>query len=639
MLRLLVYNIIFLSGVIWSQIIHPVSINARIDRVARAGEVVEINIDANMENQWWIYSVHKVVDGPLPTKITVDGSAIKNIGLVNEPEPLEKFDPGFEITSFYHSGNTNFSIPIKLKNNLKPGNYDLVLSVFFQVCNERLCYPPITKSDTLSLVIETGDPSPDRLILNTSADNDNNINSILGIIILAIGGAIFSWVMPCVYPMIPIIISFFGKLSEEKHIGKSSVAFFYGLGIAGTFIIIGLVISLLSWGVNDAATLTGYANIGNFIATNAWVNLFLGVLFIFFALWMFGIVNVNVTGALLNKTDSAGQSANNAYIGSLILGIAFAITSFSCTVPVVGMLLVIAASGTAAGLLTSLLGMTIYGLVFAFPFVVLSLFPSSLEKLPRSGIWMEKVKVVFGFIELAAAVKFLWVPDLEWGLGLMPRSVVMILFIAIGIGVILYLAGIFSPLPNTAKVNQKQSRGVIGIIITFIILIPIILSLSSPPTFHYSGMPRIVDEIIETMVPPPPTDDEIAKMEGWFIDDYDGALEKARLEGKPLFIDFTGVYCANCRVMERRIFTLDSVKKQFDKMVLARLYVDKKDSLSAVFAQMQFEKFKMATQPYYAILEPNSEASVIDTGGYIPKGFDTFLAKGVKAFNDFNRIK
>ena len=639
MLRLLVYNIIFLSGVIWSQIINPVSINARIDRVARAGEVVEINIDANMENQWWIYSVHKVVDGPLPTKITVDGSAIKNIGLVNEPEPLEKFDPGFEITSFYHSGNTNFSIPIKLKNNLKPGNYDLVLSVFFQVCNERLCYPPITKSDTLSLVIETGDPSPDRLILNTSADNDNNINSILGIIILAIGGAIFSWVMPCVYPMIPIIISFFGKLSEEKHIGKSSVAFFYGLGIAGTFIIIGLVISLLSWGVNDAATLTGYANIGNFIATNAWVNLFLGVLFIFFALWMFGIVNVNVTGALLNKTDSAGQSANNAYIGSLILGIAFAITSFSCTVPVVGMLLVIAASGTAAGLLTSLLGMTIYGLVFAFPFVVLSLFPSSLEKLPRSGIWMEKVKVVFGFIELAAAVKFLWVPDLEWGLGLMPRSVVMILFIAIGIGVILYLAGIFSPLPNSAKVNQKQSRGVIGIIITFIILIPIILSLSSPPTFHYSGMPRIVDEIIETMVPPPPTDDEIAKMEGWFIDDYDGALEKARLEGKPLFIDFTGVYCANCRVMERRIFTLDSVKKQFDKMVLARLYVDKKDSLSAVFAQMQFEKFKMATQPYYAILEPNSEESVIDTGGYIPKGFDTFLAKGVKAYNDFNSIK
>ena len=639
MLRLLVYNIIFLSGVIWSQIINPVSINARIDRVARAGEVVEINIDANMENQWWIYSVHKVVDGPLPTKITVDGSAIKNIGLVNEPEPLEKFDPGFEITSFYHSGNTNFSIPIKLKSNLKPGNYDLVLSVFFQVCNERLCYPPITKSDTLSLVIETGDPSPDRLILNTSADNDNNINSILGIIILAIGGAIFSWVMPCVYPMIPIIISFFGKLSEEKHIGKSSVAFFYGLGIAGTFIIIGLVISLLSWGVNDAATLTGYANIGNFIATNAWVNLFLGILFIFFALWMFGIVNVNVTGALLNKTDSAGQSANNAYIGSLILGIAFAITSFSCTVPVVGMLLVIAASGTAAGLLTSLLGMTIYGLVFAFPFVVLSLFPSSLEKLPRSGIWMEKVKVVFGFIELAAAVKFLWVPDLEWGLGLMPRSVVMILFIAIGIGVILYLAGIFSPLSNTVKVNQKQSRGVIGIIITFIILIPIILSLSSPPTFHYSGMPRIVDEIIETMVPPPPTDDEIAKMEGWFIDDYDGALEKARLEGKPLFIDFTGVYCANCRVMERRIFTLDSVKKQFDKMVLARLYVDKKDSLSAVFAQMQFEKFKMATQPYYAILEPNSEESLIDTGGYIPNGFDIFLAKGVKAYNDFNRIK
>ena len=132
MLRLLVYNIIFLSSVIWSQIINPVSINARIDRVARAGEVVEINIDANMENQWWIYSVHKVVDGPLPTKITVDGSAIKNIGLVNEPEPLEKFDPGFEITSFYHSGNTSFSIPVKLKNDLKPHQILLILMVLKQ---------------------------------------------------------------------------------------------------------------------------------------------------------------------------------------------------------------------------------------------------------------------------------------------------------------------------------------------------------------------------------------------------------------------------------------------------------------------------------------------------------------------------
>ena len=211
----------------------------------------------------------------------------------------------------------------------------------------------------------------------------------------------------------------------------------------------------LSWGVNDAAVQSGYANIGNFIATNAWLNLALGLVFIFFALWMFGLVNVNVTGALLTKTDSAGQSAKNAYIGSIILGVAFAITSFSCTVPVVGTLLVVAASGTVSGLFTSLIGMIVYGLVFAFPFVILSLFPSSLDKLPRSGLWMEKLKVIFGFIELAAAVKFLWVPDLEWKIGLMPRGVVLALFLIIGIGLILYLLGLYSFQPSSPNHKSK----------------------------------------------------------------------------------------------------------------------------------------------------------------------------------------
>ena len=136
------------------------------------------------------------------------------------------------------------------------------------------------------------------------------------------------------------------------------------------------------------------------------------------------------------------------------------------------------------------------------------------------------------------------------------------------------------------------------------------------------------------MVPPPPTDDEIAIKEGWFVDDYDGALEKAKKEGKPLFIDFTGVYCANCRVMERRVFTLDNIKDEFDKMVLARLYVDKKDSLSAVFAQMQFERYKTATQPHYVILDPYNESTIADTGGYIPNGFEYFLSKGIEKFSN-----
>ncbi len=633
MLKYFISYVFIYSGLIWSQIVNPVSISLESDSPARAGEVISISIDAIMDDQWKIYSIYKIVDGPLPTEISVSGDAVGMVGLVKEPSPIEKFDPGFDLTSYYHSGDTRFVMPVRLKRNLDPGNYDISVSVFFQVCNERLCYPPVTISDTVSVTIESGEPRPGKLILSSSEENDASgykPRSILSLIILAIGGAILSWVMPCVYPMIPIIISFFGKLSEEKHIGKTTVAVLYGSGIAGTFIVIGLVVSFLSWGMNDAAAQTGYANIGNFIATNAWLNLGLGLLFIFFALWMFGVVNVNVTGALLSKTDEAGQSAKNAYIGSIILGVAFAITSFSCTVPVVGMLLVVAASGTASGLFTSLIGMSVYGIVFAFPFVVLSLFPSSLEKLPRSGIWMEKLKVVFGFIELAAAVKFLWVPDLEWGIGLMPRSIVMGLFLLIGIALILYLLGLYSFQSSSPKDRPKP--GFIGILLTLFVLLPVGLSLNSPPTYHYSGLPRLVDEIIEAMVPPPPTEDEIAIKEGWFLDDYDGALEKAKQEGKPLFVDFTGVYCANCRVMERRVFTLDNIRDLFDKMVLARLYVDKKDSLSSVFAQMQFERYKTATQPYYVVIDPENESTIADTGGYIPSGFEYFLARGIEKY-------
>ena len=634
--HLIIYVICYLC-VCLAQIVNPVIIDVTSDSSARAGEVVNIEISAKMDKQWKIYSIYKTVDGPLPTEINIKGDVVSEITKIIEPEPIEEYDSGFDVTSFYHRGNTLFSSQILLKDDLPPGEYEVFVMTYYQVCNERLCYPPMEKSNIVKVEIEPGEPRTERTTLASSEKNQNEkngLNSLLNLIIIAIGGAFLSWVMPCVYPMIPIIISFFGKVSEDKNIGRSSVASLYGLGIAGTFIFIGLLVSFLSWGVEDAAVQTGYANIGNFIATNAWLNLALGILFIFFALWMFGIINVNVTGALLSKTDQAGQNAKNAYLGSLILGVAFAITSFSCTVPVVGMLLVVAASGTATGLFTSLLGMAIYGIVFAFPFVILSLFPSSLEKLPRSGVWMEKAKVVFGFIELAAAVKFLWVPDIEWGIGLLPRSVVLGLFLIIGLCLIAYLSNLFSF--QDSDVNDQKSISYIGIIVTVAVLSPIALSLSSGPTYHYDGLPRLADELIEAMVPPPPTEDELAIKEGWYVDDYDGALKEAKKQGKPLFIDFTGIYCANCRVMERRIFPLESIKNHFENMVLTRLYVDKKDSLSSVYAQMQFERYKTATQPYYVVLDPSNESTIIDTGGYIPNGFDRFLSKGLEIFNNKN---
>ena len=615
-------------------------ITAVAESPARAGEVLEVKISALMDKEWHIYSIYKTSEGPLPTEISVGGSAVGAVAPVKEPDPVYVYDPGFETDTYYHEGNTNFIFPVKLKRSLKPGTYKIAVDVFYMVCNARLCYPPITKSDTVLVEIEEGAPRPDKAsfgVVASAKSNDgpsSKESTLLGIFLLAIGGAILSWVMPCVYPMIPIIISFFGKMSEEKHVGRNMVATFYGLGISGTFVLIGLVVGFLSWGVSDVAEKSRYANIGNVIATNSWINLGLGVLFIFFALWMFGIINVNVAGRLVNTTDKAGQSAKSAYMGALLLGVAFAITSFSCTVPVVGTLLVVAAAGTAGGLLTSLYGMSVYGIVFAAPFVALSLFPKALDRLPSSGAWMETLKIAFGFIEIAAAVKFLWVPDLEWKLGLLPRNVVLALFLIIGSFMIAYLLGLFKMGSSENIKPFKIGKGrAVGILLTAMVLYPIGMSLRSAPTYHYPHMPRLMEEFIEAMVPPPPTEDEVAIQEGWFVDEYDEALEKAKAEGKPLFIDFTGVYCANCRVMERRIFPTEKVKEQFDKMILTRLYVDKKDSLSQVYAQLQFERYAQATQPYYVVLDPADESTLADTGGYVPNGFAEFLKAGVDEYS------
>ena len=620
---------------------NPVVVSATVDATARAGEVIEIKILAEMDKEWHIYSIYKASEGPLPTEISISGSAVGAIAPVLEPKPIYQFDPGFETDTYYHEGTTEFIFPVRLKRSLDPDTYSIDVEFFYMVCNERLCYPPLTQTVTVDVTVEEGDARTGRTtfgISNTNDDekgSDSSSRTLLNILLLAVGGAILSWVMPCVYPMIPIIISFFGKMSEDKNIGRNTIATFYGLGIAGTFVLIGLVVGFLSWGVNDVATRSKYANLGNLIATDPWINLGLGILFIFFALWMFGIINVNIAGSLVNTTDKAGQSANSAYLGSFLLGVAFAITSFSCTVPVVGTLLVVAAAGTAGSVLTSLYGMTIYGLVFAAPFVALSLFPKAIEKMPNSGSWMETLKIAFGFIEIAAAIKFLWVPDLEWGLGLLPRNIVLGLFIFIGLLLVGYLLGFFKVgTADNIKPLQIGKGRFVALAFTCLMLYPVVMSLFSPPTYHYAKMPRLADEFIEALVPPPPTEDEIAIKEGWFIDQYDEALEVAKRQKKPLFIDFTGVYCANCRVMERRVFPTKPVKEQLDKMVLTRLYVDKKDSMSQVFAQMQFERYQQATQPYYVILDPQNESTIADTGGYIPNGFAEFLSEGLSSYSE-----
>lgn len=632
------YAFLPLMSLLWGQFQNPATISASISDTARAGEVVQLDITLHAEKEWHIYSIYKVVDGPLQTSIEIYGESIAEKNPIQEPEPHHSYDPGFDTETYYHEGETTFKAQVKLRKSLTPGTYKISADVFYQVCNDQICYPPTTKTTVAEFVVEDGEAREDKVSFSNIKEDKTPGGdgfSLWGLFLLAVGGAILSWIMPCVYPMLPIIISFFGQHAEEKDSNRVTVASFYGLGIIGTFVLTGLVVGGLSYGVADIAAKTSYANLGNIIATNPWVNLVLGIVFIFFALWMFGAINIVPPGWLVNKTDEAGRTSKSTFVGAFFLGVAFAITSFTCTVPVVGSLLVVAATGTAGAIMTSLFGMFVYGAVFAAPFVALSLFPKAISKMPNSGYWMETMKIIFGFIELAAAIKFLWVPDIQWNIGLLPRNVVLGLFLIVGLALITYLLGFYSIGQGEKKRPFKVAKSrYLGVGITMVVLWPIYLSIISAPTYHADGLPRVVDEIIEALVPPPPSEDEVARAEGWYVDDYENALLDAKEKGVPLFVDFTGIYCANCRVMERRVFTKDEVKSRFDKMVLVRLYVDKNTELSKKFAQMQFERYQVASQPYYVLIDPEEESTLVAKGGYIPDKFVDFLDQGLdKYFN------
>jgi len=359
-----------------------------------------------------------------------------------------------------HEGRVVFSRPVRITEDAATGERSVKASFSAMACDDKRCLAPTTVALETAVTVDpdaAGAAPPAVEYETTEAGSGGSGGSggnaaeraaaagggFLKLLVSAVLGAMLSWIMPCVYPMIPITISFFGKVAEEKHASKTAVAISYGTGIAGTFILIGLVVGLLTLFVSDASSRAGFASLGNVIATNPWINLAIGVVFVLFALSMFGAFTIQVPSWLIAKTDSAGRASGSTHVGAILLGVTFALASFTCTVPVVGLLLGLAASGTASAVASSLLGMIVYGLVFAAPFVLLSLFPSALSNLPKAGNWMETVKVGFGFLELAVAIKFLWVPDLEFGIGLLTRPVVLVLFLLIGIAAIGYFLGLY----------------------------------------------------------------------------------------------------------------------------------------------------------------------------------------------------
>ncbi|HJW17822.1 MAG TPA: cytochrome c biogenesis protein CcdA [Flavisolibacter sp.] len=473
--------------------------------------------------------------------------------------------------------------------------------------------------------------------VNNCGDDDTADKSLFSIFLLGFIGGLIALITPCVFPLIPLTVSFFTKKSGTRKKGIQN-ALLYGLSIFLIYALLSVPFHLLS-SVNP--------EILNNISTNVWLNLTFFVVFIFFALSFFGLYEIGLPSGFASKIDSKAGMSN--FWGIFFMALTLAIVSFSCTGPILGSLLAgVLTSDNGATQLT--FGMSGFGLGLALPFALFALFPNWLQSLPKSGGWLNSVKVVLGFLELALAIKFLSNADLVKQWHLLEREVFIALWVFIGIAIVLYLLGIIR---FGHDGNTRFSKARIFFIALFALftlyLMPGVtntnwarLTLISgfPPPYGYSIYEHPVN--YETGVEP-------------LHNQYQKALQMAREQNKPVLIDFTGWACVNCRRMEENVWTNEEVKELMkNDFIVVSLYVDERQKLPASeqfvyktksgteksiitvgdkWATFQSENFNAVSQPQYAIISAD-EVALTKTKAYTPSAgqFKDWLKCGLDAY-------
>ncbi|MFM2145662.1 MAG: hypothetical protein RL732_498, partial [Bacteroidota bacterium] len=462
--------------------------------------------------------------------------------------------------------------------------------------------------------------------------------SLWSIFILGILGGLLGLVMPCTFPMIPMTVSFFTKKSNDQGEGVRH-AFLYGFFIFLIYVLLSVPFYFLESGNED---------ILNNISTNAWLNLFFAAVFLVFALSFFGLFEIVLPASIANKVDS--RSGLSSMGGIFFMALTLAIVSFSCTGPILGTLLV-GALNENGGALQLTVAMAGFGLALGLPFGLFALFPRWLTSLPRSGHWMNTFKIVFAFIELALMIKFLSNADLVMHWGLLKREVFIGIWVLIGAATTTYLFGwlrLGDTMAAQALSKPRIMAGVLFAVFTIYLILGLTntrwanLSLISgfPPPLTYSvyGHQSAPGKGVEPVI----------------TNDYEQALELSQKTGKPLLLDFTGWACVNCRKMEEQVWPRDGIKEVLEKeVILVSLYVDDRKALpddrqflykmadgsskeirtiGDLYATMQAENFRNASQPLYVLLGPG-EQLLNRPVGYTPDvaAYQEWLQCGLQA--------
>jgi len=595
------------------------------------GEKFEAKLKATIEGNWYLYGIEQPEGGPISTTLSVPENSIYEIaGKVTTPKPLEKLDPNFQIVTKTFRENAEFNAP--LKANKKFTVDDLAVNIRYQVCDDKLCLPPKTVKvsfDGFEDVRKSALANAPDLLTGENLETPTfevekaTDQPIWSFIWLAITLGALSLLTPCVFPMIPITVSYFTKNSAGSRSKSFKLASVYSLGIIATFTLLGMLLAFF----------VGAAGI-NLFAANPWVNIGIAAIFLFFAFNLFGFYEIAVPSSILNKLDNLTRSKEgegSAYIGALLMGLTFTVTSFTCTSPFVGTILVSTSQGDWQ---MPLLGMLAFSTIFALPFFVLALAPQLVSQLPKSGGWLNSVKVVMGFLEIAAALKFLSNVDLVWTSNfakavdsmnygtIFSREVVLALWVLIAIAIGLYVLGVFkfkldSPIKKITPLRIIVAVGafLLGVYLTTGILGKKLGELESflPPKNAESRLNVLGDKDAELK---------------WIKNDLKKALEIAKIENKKVFVDFTGYTCTNCRWMEANMFPDPMVRAEMEKYVLVSLYTDGEGEIYYQQQQFQEKTFKTVALPFYAIFDSNGKPTAAFPGlTRNPQEFIAFLQK------------
>ena len=426
----------------------------------------------------------------------------------------------------------------------------------------------------------------------------------------AVMGAL-SLLTPCVFPMIPITVSYFTNHASGDRKSAISTAIIFAIGIILTFTALGMLLAVIfgAGGVNQ-------------LAANPWINLLITAIFLGFAFSLFGAYFIQVPPSLMDKLNSVTRNKEGSHvIGALLMGFTFTLTSFTCTAPFVGTLLVMTAQGNWRW---PLAGMLAFSTVFAIPFFLLAIAPQIMSQLPKAGGWMNSVKVVMGFLEIAAAMKFLSNADLVWHWGIFTRQVVLAVWVGIGVLTVLYVLGYFRMEHDSPIESVGAARLTVAIVFLAVTvwLVPGLfgrqlgeLESFLPPELGASASPSGAGSSSSA---------NLQHEAGWILNDYDGAIQQAKQENKLVFVDFTGYTCTNCRWMEANMFPRPEVAKEMNRFVRVRLYTDGAGELFEHHQKMQQEKFGTVALPYYAILRV--DGSPIATFPGLTRNTAEFLA-------------